>query len=81
MAPPRTVEPTHFGTALQGLRELHGWTRTECAVKIPVGEPSLTAWELGYRLPPMATLYRIAELFDVPASELVGDRMMAASQQ
>jgi transcriptional regulator with XRE-family HTH domain len=68
-----------IGTHIRELREKKRLTQPELAEKIDIKRPSITAYEGGNQLPPVDTLIKIADLFNVSLDFLTGrtnDRML-----
>ena len=68
-----------IGTRIRELREKKRLTQPELAEKINIKRPSITAYESGNQLPPVDTLMKIADFFNVSLDFLTGrtnDRML-----
>jgi len=68
-----------IGTHIRELREKNKLTQPELAEKINIKRPSITAYESGNQLPPVDTLIKIADFFNVSLDFLTSrtnDRML-----
>ncbi len=68
-----------IGTHIRELREKKRLTQPELAEEINIKRPSITAYEGGNQLPPVDTLVKIADFFNVSLDYLTGrtnDRML-----
>jgi transcriptional regulator with XRE-family HTH domain len=61
-----------IGTHIRELRDKKRLTQPEVAEKINIKRPSITAYESGNQLPPVDTLIKIADIFDVSLDFLTG---------
>ncbi len=68
-----------IGTHIRELREEKRLTQPELAEKVDIKRPSITAYESGNQLPPVDTLIKIADCFNVSLDFLTGrtkDRLL-----
>lgn len=56
---------------LKELREAHGLSKVEMARKIGISGGAYSNWEYGNREPSIDTLKKIANIFNIPSSELL----------
>jgi transcriptional regulator with XRE-family HTH domain len=61
-----------IGTHIRELRDKKRLTQPELAEKIEIKRPSITAYESGNQLPPVDTLIKIADFFNVSLDFLTG---------
>lgn len=62
-----------FGSRLASLRKEQGWTQRELAEKLYVSDKSISKWERGRAVPDIFYLKKIAAIFSVELSCLVGE--------
>ncbi len=55
------------------LRKQQGFTQEEMAIRLKVVRQTISKWEKGLSVPDAEMLIKIAELFDITTSELLGD--------
>ena len=55
---------------IRQLREAHGWTQETLARRLAVGQPAVSAWERGERMPRQRSILRLADLFGVPVEAI-----------
>ena len=60
-----------FGENLRALRKSRGYTQQKFADAIGSNQANITSWEIGNRMPNLATIQMIAETFKVPLSSLI----------
>lgn len=60
-----------FGENLRALRKSRGYTQQKFAEVIGSNQANITSWEIGNRMPNLATIQMIAETFKVPLSSLI----------
>lgn len=60
-----------FGENLKELRKGRGYTQDKFARAIGSNQVNVSAWELGTRMPALATIQHIADTFKVPLSSLI----------
>ena len=60
-----------FGENLKELRKSRGYTQDRFARAINSNQVNVSAWELGTRIPTLATIRHIADVFKVPLSSLI----------
>jgi len=61
-----------FKYILTGLRKCRGFSQEELASRVFVTRQAVSRWENGETIPKIDTLKRIADVFDVPISRLMG---------
>jgi transcriptional regulator with XRE-family HTH domain len=66
----RTAAPV-VGLAIRNLREQRGLSRTELAAAVGLSAQSIELYELGRRTPKLDQLVVIANVLEVPLTELV----------
>ena len=57
---------------LKNLRKSKGYSQEQLAVQLNVVRQTISKWEKGISVPDAQMLMEIAELFDVPVSDLLG---------
>ena len=60
-----------FGENIRNLRKSKGFTQDRFAREISNNQVNVSAWELGTRVPTLATIRHISEVFRVPISSLI----------
>lgn len=60
-----------FGENLRELRKSRGYSQDKFAREIGSNQMTLSAWELGTRMPSINTIKHIADTFHVPVSSLI----------
>lgn len=68
------LEPREIGQRIKAARDRKGWTQLQFALEANVSPSSVARWE-GGKPPPVRELMRVADLLDVPTSELVEDEV------
>ena len=61
-----------FGENLKTLRKNKGITQEELAARLNVVRQTISKWEKGQSVPDSEMLVRLAEIFEVPVSQLLG---------
>ena len=61
-----------FGENLKTLRKNKGITQEELAARLNVVRQTISKWEKGQSVPDAEMLVRLAEIFEVPVSQLLG---------
>ena len=61
-----------FGENLKTLRKNKGFTQEELAARLNVVRQTVSKWEKGQSVPDSEMLVRLAEIFEVPVSQLLG---------
>lgn len=61
-----------FSANLKALRENAGLTQSQLADKLHTTQRKVSHWERGNVEPDLASLWSIADLFDIPVDELIG---------
>ena len=62
-----------IGKRIKHLREKRGYTQAEFGKLLGLSDKAVSTWENDLKIPRMATLHKIADMFDVPTSYLVGE--------
>lgn len=60
-----------FGENIKELRKSRGYTQDKFAKVIGSNQVNVSAWEVGTRIPTLATIRHIADTFKVPLSSLI----------
>lgn len=60
-----------FGENLKNLRKSRGYSQDRFAREIGSNQVNVSSWELGTRMPNLATIKHIADTFHVPLSSLI----------
>jgi N-acetylglucosamine kinase-like BadF-type ATPase len=60
-----------FGSNLKQLRKKHGLTRAQLAQEINYSEKAIEKWEMGGSVPPVATVCRLADFFQISVDALL----------
>lgn len=68
----RIKERIMFGENLKTLRKQKGYSQEELATRLHVVRQTISKWEKNLSVPDADTLIRIAEIFEVSVSELLG---------
>ena len=61
-----------FGENLKTLRKNKGITQEELAARLNIVRQTVSKWEKGQSVPDSEMLVRLAEIFEVPVSQLLG---------
>ncbi len=69
-----------FGENLKTLRRNKGITQEELAARLNVVRQTISKWEKGQSVPDAEMLVKLAEIFEVPVSQLLGYRMEPEAQ-
>ena len=69
-----------FQENLKALRRKKGMSQEELAARLHVVRQTISKWEKGLSVPDSALLIRLAEVFEVPVSKLLGERIEAEEQ-
>lgn len=64
-----------FNENLKAMRKAKGLSQEELAIKINVVRQTISKWEKGLSVPDAQMLIRIAEVFEVQVSELLGAKV------
>jgi putative transcriptional regulator len=64
-----------FAENLKTLRKAKGLSQEELAIRMNVVRQTISKWEKGLSVPDADLLIRLADIFDVPVSELLGARL------
>ncbi len=73
----RIKERIMFGENLKTLRKQKGYSQEELATRLHVVRQTISKWEKNLSVPDADTLIRIAEIFEVSVSELLGAHIEA----
>ena len=68
---PEVMKMPSFGENLKALRKSRGYSQDKFARAINSNQVNVSAWELGTRMPNLATIRHIADTFKVPLSSLI----------
>ena len=66
------MEKKEFPEILAGMRSERGMTQEEVAAALSVSNKTVSKWERGDSSPDLASLVRLAELFEVTTDTLLG---------
>ena len=69
-----------FQENLKTLRKNKGFTQEELAARLNVVRQTVSKWEKGQSVPDSEMLVRLAEIFEVPVSQLLGGPIEQDSQ-
>lgn len=69
-----------FHENLKTLRKNKGITQEELAARLNVVRQTISKWEKGQSVPDAQMLVKLAEIFDVPVSQLLGSRIEPDAQ-
>ncbi len=64
-----------FGENLKTLRKNKGITQEELAARLNVVRQTISKWEKGQSVPDAEMLVKLAEIFEVQVSQLLGSRI------
>ena len=64
-----------IGKNIRKYREQKGWTQGELGKMVGVSSAGVSFWEREQREPNLATIEKLAEIFEVPRSALLGEPM------
>ena len=64
-----------FGENLKTLRKQKGFSQEELAARLHVVRQTISKWEKNLSVPAAGTLIRLAEILEVPVSELLGAKI------
>ena len=64
-----------FGENLKTLRKQKGFSQEELATRLHVVRQTISKWEKNLSVPDADTLIRLAEILEVPVSELLGAKI------
>lgn len=70
-----------FSENLKTARTIKGLTQAELAVRLNVVRQTISKWEKGLSVPDADMLIRIADLFEIPVSELLGAKIQKESEK
>lgn len=65
---------------IQTLRKEKGYSQEEVAIRLNVVRQTVSKWEKGLSVPDADMLMKIAELFEVPVSILLGDKRDSSAE-
>lgn len=60
---------------IKTIRKSKGLSQEELAVKLNVVRQTISKWEKGYSVPDVEMLTKIADVFEVPVSQLLGQKI------
>ena len=69
-----------FGENLKTLRKNKGITQEELAARLNVVRQTISKWEKGQSVPDAEMLVKLAEIFEVPVSQLLGSKIESDAQ-
>ena len=69
-----------FQENLKTLRKNKGITQEELAARLNVVRQTISKWEKGQSVPDAEMLAKLAEIFEVPVSQLLGSRIEPDAQ-
>lgn len=69
-----------FGENLKTLRKNKGITQEELAARLNIVRQTISKWEKGQSVPDAEMLVKLAEIFEVPVSQLLGSRIEPDAQ-
>ncbi|WP_424349222.1 helix-turn-helix domain-containing protein [Latilactobacillus sp. 5-91] len=61
-----------FPNRLKTLRNEHSWTQADLAQRINVSPKTIGTWERGTREPPIETITKLSDIFEVSSDYLLG---------
>lgn len=64
-----------FSENLRMLRKTKGYSQEELAIRLNVVRQTISKWEKGLSVPDADMIIRIAEIFEVPVSEILGAKV------
>lgn len=64
-----------FGENVKTLRKQKGFSQEELATRLHVVRQTISKWEKNLSVPDAGTLIRLAEILEVPVSELLGAKI------
>ena len=64
-----------FSENLKTLRKQRGFSQEELAIRLHVVRQTISKWEKNLSVPDADTLIRLAEILEVPVSELLGEKI------
>ncbi|MDD3796555.1 MAG: helix-turn-helix transcriptional regulator [Lachnospiraceae bacterium] len=70
-----------FCENLRSIRKAKGLTQDELAARINVVRQTISKWEKGLSVPDAEMLIRIAEIFEISVSELLGEKIENEADQ
>ena len=69
-----------FQDNLKALRKKKGFTQEELAARLNVVRQTVSKWEKGLSVPDSELLIKLAEILEVPLSQLLGSKIEAEEQ-
>ena len=69
-----------FGENLKTLRKNKGFTQEELAARLNIVRQTVSKWEKGQSVPDAEMLVKLAEIFEVQVSQLLGSRIEPDAQ-
>lgn len=70
-----------FSENLKSVRKAKGLTQDELAIRLHVVRQTISKWEKGLSVPDAEMLMKIAEIFEVSVSELLGAKIVNETNQ
>lgn len=70
-----------FSENLKSVRKTKGLTQDELAVRLNVVRQTISKWEKGLSVPDAEMLIKIADIFEIPVSELLGEKIENENNQ
>lgn len=64
-----------FGTQLRNFRKANGWTQSELAAKLGMQKTAISKYESDENEPSFETINKLAVIFQVSVSELLGEEV------
>lgn len=64
-----------FSENLKILRKQKGWTQESLAIKLHITRQTISKWEKGLSVPDTEQLVRLAEVLEVPMTQLLGQKV------
>ena len=64
-----------IGKNIKALREKQGLSQVELAKKIGVTDKAVSSWETGAKTPRMGNIQKMADVFGVEKSEIIGNKV------
>ena len=65
---------------IKNLRKNKGLTQEEMAIRLNVVRQTVSKWEKGHSVPDAEMLVKLADIFEVPVSQLLGSRIEPDAQ-
>jgi transcriptional regulator with XRE-family HTH domain len=71
------MDNNKISAKIKAMRDQLGWSQVELSRRMSLTQPTISDWESGKKLPTVANLIRLAELFGMPFSALVDSSSQA----